>query len=347
MFIGDAEWGNVTPSQVDQASELIFTGPKARDRMKEARELGVPAEKLSWQDGDEVRDFMWEGYRWADDLPDTPEDKYLICGIDGLGKRVNWRLPELVIVAGPAGHGKSLFCQVLAQDFVCRNDQWASLTCWEDQAEEIRDGLKLYRDSTIVPAHRKGDFTSRFRITIPEDDSEREISKHFERIEYEAKRFGIKFFVLDPWNEFDHRKHSQQTQADYVIRVLTDGAILANKLKIIILITTHVSAEFISQSDEFKPFRLANAFGTSQFGNKAHRGFCVVRTKQWSPASHMVVRQDKVKLENKLAFDHDGAPTLLKRRMGYTDTMAFTFDPKSNTLHYDEAWSVEARKKWK
>lgn len=347
MFIGDAEWGNVTPAQVEQASELIFIGPRALERMQEARELGVSPEKLSWQDGDKIRDFEWRGYRWADDLPPTPENKFLTCGIDGLGKRVNWRFPELVIVAGPSGHGKSLFCQVLAQDFVNRNDQWASLTCWEDQVDEVRDGLVLYRDSTVVPDHRKRDFVGRFRLTLAEEDSEREISKHFERIEYEAKRFGIKFFVLDPWNEFDHRVHNKQTQADYVIRVLTDAAALANKLKVIIIITTHVSSEFISQTKEFKPFRLANAFGTSQFGNKAHRGFCVVRTKQWNPASHMIVRQDKVKLENKIVFAADGKPQLLKKRMGYTDTMAFLFDPKSNTLHYDEMNSQEARKTWK
>lgn len=348
LLVGDHEWENLNPPDLDGVDEIVLTGPKAEERMRQLRSTGIAPERLNWMDGDKVRDFMWGSYRWADDLPQTVADKYLICGIDGLGKRVNWRLPELVIVAGPAGHGKSMFCQVLAQDFVNRNDQWVSLTCWEDQIDEMRDGFQAYRDSTAVPAHRKGDFLSRFRMTIAEDDSEREINAHFKRIEFEHKRFGIKFFVLDPWNEFDHRVNTKQTMADYVIRVLTEGAILANKLKIILLITTHVAAEFIStQGDDIKPFKLANAFGTSQFGNKAHRGFCIARTRAWNPASHMIVRQDKVKLEDKLTFDGGGKPTLLKRRMGYTDTMAFLYDQRVNALHYDEASSIEARKKWK
>jgi len=259
---------------------------------------------------------------------------------------MHWRLPELTLIAGPYAAGKSLFAQILAQDFVARNDQWASLTCWEDQVDEIRDGLVRYRDSTIVPAQMKSEFLSRFRLTIVDDDTEREISKHFERIEYENKRFGIKFFVLDPWNEFEHRKADRQTEGDYVINVLTAATKLCNRLRIIIVLTTHVSAEFISHGEGFKPFRLAHAFGSSQFGNKVHRGFCIARTRKWNALSHMIIRQDKVKLESIIQTDSEGRSIIHKARMGYPDTMAFIYDPMVNTIHHDGQASVSAKEAW-
>lgn len=356
LIIDDQQWESRAELDLFGASEIILTGPKAEARMRAMAASGISNLKLSWVDGEwpagqpidprQVRDFNWRDARWADDLPETPEDKYRVCGIDGLGKRVNWRENELVLIAGPYASGKSLLAQILAQDFVNRNDQWASLTCWEDQADEVRDGLVRYCRSTSVAANRKGDFLRRFRITIAHDELDREIGAHLKRIEWEATRFGVRFFVLDPWNEFDHKKHPKQTEGDYVIRVLTDAAKLCNRLNIIIVMTTHVAAEFISLGDDFKPFRLSNAFGSSQFGNKVHRGFCVSRTKAWNPASHMIIRQDKVKLENKYVT-REGKPFLLKERMGFTDTMAFLFDPDVNTLHHDEAYSAKAREKWK
>jgi hypothetical protein len=66
----------------------------------------------------------------------------------------------------------------------------------------------------------------------------------------------------------------------------------------------------------------------------------------WNPASHMIIRQDKVKLENKFVMDN-GVPRVLKERMGFTDTMAFLFDPRANTINHDGYHSDLAREKWK
>jgi archaellum biogenesis ATPase FlaH len=351
ILIGDAEWEGMGLDQLRNYDRIVFTGPKAVERMREVRSRGIGSENLWWFDGQRERDFGWGPHKWLADIKDPVDEKYLTCGVTKLGSIVNWRLPELVVVAGPYASGKSLFVQILAQDFVYHNDSYASLTCWEDQADEIRDGAARYRDSTIVSHHRRADFLNRFRTIDVTDDSERRMSEHFKRIEEETVQLGIKFHVLDPWNEFtDERKKQggRQTDGEYVIDVLTDAAKLANKLKIILIITTHVAAEFISQGSELKTFRVANAFGTSQFGNKAHRAFCIARTRMWDAVnSHMVVRQDKVKLEDKVYRDDNGKMIVLKKRMGVQDTLAFKFDPKANTLDHDINATDEARKKWK
>jgi archaellum biogenesis ATPase FlaH len=353
ILIGDAEWDRgVNLLDLKNYDRIIFAGAKAKDRMRDVRSAGIAPKHLWWLDGaGRERDFGWGPHKWLSDITNPPDEKYLTCGITKLGGIVNWRLPELVVVAGPYAAGKSLFCQILAQDFVYRNDSYASLTCWEDQADEIRDGAIRYRDSTIVDDARRKDFLNRFRTIDVTDDSERKMSEHFLRIEEETTQLGIRFHVLDPWNEFlDERKREsyRQTDGEYVIDVLTKAAKLVNKLKIILIITTHVAAEYISQGKELKTFRIANAFGTSQFGNKAHRAFCITRTRMWDEVrSHMIVRQDKVKLEDKIYCRDDGSVHVLKKRMGIQDTLGFKFDPRANTLDHDLSATTEARKLWK
>lgn len=342
----DAVLAGAGPEDLVSASEIVVCGPQAEERMRELRARGIEAERLSWEVGGQIRDFHWHDYRWAHELPKTPVEKYVSCGIDGLRGCVSWRENELIVVAGPYASGKSLFAQLLVQDFVNESGSPVSLTCWEDQVDEVRDGLVKYRDSTKVAAVDRGGFLEKFRMTLVSDSTSREISRHFERIEYEAKRFKIKFFVLDPWNEFDHLKHKQQSDADYVIAVLTKAAMLCNSLMIKILITTHVAAEFISQDGDFKPFKIANAFGTSQFGNKSHRAFCVARTTKWSDMSHMIVCQDKVKLEDKIAIS-EGKVIPVKQRMGRRDTLVFEYSPDVNAIHHCGDYSKEAKEKWR
>ena len=353
ILIGDAEWDSgVNLSDLRNYDRIIFAGAKAKEHMAEVRAAGIAPRHLWWMDGDRERDFSWGPHKWLSDITEPVDEKYLTCGITKLGGILNWRLPELVVVAGPYAAGKSLFCQILAQDFVYQNDSYASLTCWEDQADEIRDGAIRYRDSTIVADGRRKDFLNRLRTIDVTDDSERRMSAHFQRIEDETNQLGIRFHVLDPWNEFiDERRRigGRQTDGEYVIDVLTAAAKLVNKLKIVLIITTHVAAEYISQGKELKTFRIANAFGTSQFGNKSHRAFCIARTRMWDETrSHMVVRQDKVKLEDKLYRRDDGGDmVLLKKRMGIQDTLGFKFDPRANTLDHDLFATTEARKLWK
>ncbi len=335
-----------------QDVEIVLVGPGAKEAMFALRAHGVPAERLSWFGDGRIKHFHWDNHRPLSHFSEPREFKYLPCGISGMTNVVQWRLPEVGVVAGPFGCGKTLFVTVLAQDFVRQSGLPALLTCWEDEEDEIRAGVQKYRDTAANFRPDEGALRDKFldmiHVTAVDEDRNRRISEHFERVQYYAKRFGTKFFVLDPWNEFDHERHSKQTEGDYVINVLTTAKRMAAELKIIMLFTTHVSAEFISPTGDIKPFRLSNAFGSSQFGNQAHRGFCVVRSKKWGEQSHMVVRHDKAKQEHMFARNDDGDFKLVRKRMGIRETMVFEYSSKTNCLYWDRAISEsdEVRKIW-
>ena len=280
------------------ADEYVVCGAQAKSIMFDLRGRLVEPEKLSWLQNGKIRDFYWDRHQPLVDRValKPPSQPYLACGVSGLSAVMQWRSHELGLIAGPHSQGKSMLAQILAQDFAHRHGAVVSLTCWEDEEEQMLKGFERYRNTVMRDDSKRENFLHQFRTTVIDDNFDRKISEHFDRIEYEAKRFGVKFFILDPWNEFDHEKGMGQTEAEYVIAVMTRAARLTRKLNIIILFTTHVSTEFVSiKSNEVKPFKINNAFGSSQFGNKVHRGFCVARTSRWGEQTHMVVRHDKAK----------------------------------------------------
>lgn len=325
--------------RIDETTEFVAVADNliaARVLMKEMRARGIPPEQLSYQDGDKVRDFYWLEQRLIREVEEPKDQKFLRCGIAGFTHALRWRLPEVVVVAGPYASGKSLFAQVLAQDFARMHSAGVSLTCWEDQADEIKAGLIRYRDTAM---QREGEefrsnFLDLFRVTTVPASQDRKISEHLDRMRYQAKRFGTKFFVLDPWNEFDHEKSSKQSETEYVREVMKAVRRLADELKIIVLITTHVAAEFIGNDGSIKPFRVAHAFGSSQFANKMDRGFCVIRTDKWGPQTHMLVRQDKVKLEDRWTGVGEERRKI-QERMGNKGTFVFEYSAETNSLYWD------------
>ena len=327
------------PTKSVEADEFVFVGPGCRKAMETFRAGGISETELSYFEDGKIKDWNWDFHRSLDQLDEAKPSKYLPCGISGLGNVLQWRPPEVGIIAGPFGAGKSLFAQILAQDFVFHNKMPASLTCWEDQAHEIREAFGRFAKTTKFDGQEefRDRFISMFSTPVIKYDTDRRMSVHFERIKYENRRWGTKFFVLDPWNEFDHEKSHKQTEGEYVISVLNVANRLAHELNIIIILTTHVSGEYVSTDGKIKGFRISHAFGSSQYGNKVHRGFCIVRSRNHGDQTHMVVRHDKAKEEDRFrrrgSGNYEEEPFL--RRMGRVETLAFEYCSDNNSLYYD------------
>lgn len=314
-----------------EADEFILVGPNAFEKMHELRARGLPPTALKYfgDDSDRVRHFHWDKIKKLSELPPTLPGKYHACGISGLKRVLRWRYPELIVTAGPYGSGKSLFGQLLAQDIAETQGVPVSLCCWEDQAEDIRDAVMRHRDTAMA---RAGDevqskFFDLFHIATIPPNQDRFLSDYLDLVEYQAQAFGCRHFLLDPWNEFDHQKHSRQSETEYVREVMKALRRLVDRLKIQINIVTHVSAEYINPDGSLKPFRVAHAFGSSQFANKMDRGFCVLRSNRWAEEgeSHMIIRQDKVKREDKPGYD----------RMGRKATLAMVYNDSTHSLYFD------------
>jgi twinkle protein len=164
---------------------------------------------------------------------------------------------------------------------------------------------------------------------------DRLIPWYMDLVRYYVRAFNTRFFVLDPWSEFDHVKPTSQSETDYVRDMMKLFRRLVDELQIILLVVTHVPAKYVGGDGTVEAFRIAHAHGSSQFGNKADRGICVVRTRVFdSDRGHLIIRFDKAKIE---------------RRMGRKGTVALKYDENNHTITYDASVTNEkaVRDMWK
>lgn len=289
---------------------------------------------------EDPRHIYWRDAKPLRDAPDPSSFVTYPSGLDFLDMNLKWgwRLPELVIVAGPYGSGKSTILQQLAFNFVRENgrklgNSGALICAWEDEASEMRANLQNFIKGKSSAANEYDYLLDKVHYVQRNPDDDRLISWYMDLVTFYNTRYGTKFFTLDPWNELDHVKDVRQLETDYIKEMMKQFRRLVDKLGIILCIATHVAAKSIRGDGSIEPFKIGHAFGSSQFANKADRGLCIVRTKKFErERGHTIIRHDKSKIE---------------RKMGRKGTIAVRLDERFFDLQYDGMATMDVADIWK
>lgn len=270
-------------------------------------------------------------------------------GFEFLDEHLRWTdQGELVVVAGPYGCGKSTVTRLLAMAWADRvgrhTGQTASICGWEDRGEIVKREVSRYAIGGDVDQpnpkqwERLADMYGRIRWTQRIEGEERLLSWYVAMVEHRVRHHNVGFFVFDPWNEHDSHKPVGQTETEYVRDVMQVLQALARRLKIVIVIVTHVGAKMYAEDGGVKPFRIANSSGSSNFGAKATRGICMLRTtalgdySNYGAADHTVLYFDKNKNEE---------------TMGIRGPVACLFDPKRMSLVLDVGATMQVKTIWR
>jgi hypothetical protein len=328
--------------------DVVVLGPtgKARNAALGLAARGVPGSRLKYVEADSAdgvlnlikapKHLHWADARPLSEAPDDPDFTVYESGFPFLDPNLKWRASELAIVAGAYGSGKSTLAQLFGTRFIALHGKklgWTALFCsWEDLASEMRRNVQAHAERHRCDAKWLLD-SIHYVCRPPGED--RLIAWYMDLVRYYVRTFNTRFFLLDPWSEFDHVKPAAQTETDYVRDMMKAFRRLVDELQIILLVVTHVPAKYAAGDGTVEAFRIAHAHGSSQFGNKADRGICVVRTKAFdADRGHLIVRFDKSKIE---------------RRMGRKGTVALKYDEAHHTITYDAAVTNEkaVREMWK
>lgn len=319
------------------AVEKQFQGPL----MQKLLEFGATAQTIGFvelSDGISPEQlasperFFSRDVKFLADIPAAEPFPVYESGLYFLDPCLKWRLPELVVMAGPYSQGKSLLAQVLALRFISRHgealDCGALLCSFEDLTDEIRAGAERHAEAhNLDPAK----LLRRVSAVVRPADQERLLGWFIELVTFHNRTYGTRLFVLDPWNELDHERDARQLETEYVRTAMREFRKLTDTLKIIVIVVTHVPAKMINADNTIQQFRIANSFGSVQFGNKADRGICVARTRKYG-GDHMIFYMDKVKIEP---------------RMGRRDVCALKYDRDRHTLTYDVQATAGLREDWR
>ena len=153
------------------------------------------------------------------------------------------------------------------------------------------------------PTHRTNDLLQRvFRITC-QPGGIRSIEWYLDRCEMLVHRENCRFFVFDPWNQHDEMRDKHDTETQYVNKMLRQLCEFVAVHKVIMIVVTHISAKSYDDEGGIRPFRIAQAHGSSHFGKMCDRGVCVARTRTLSGSNgedRMIVRFDKAKDEESM-----------------------------------------------
>lgn len=215
--------------------------------------------------------------------------------------------PELAVVTGSPGSGKSLWTLALAAEIArstcVKNSSGAmvggirtAVLQFEDNIERVRDQLTKFAINNVPGAGDKHDedgvvllgdpeiaskwIDEHFRVICPPEDDKPEADYTLawlaDTIEEAATVHSCKMVIIDPWNEIEHvweRSHSEAQYTNDALRALKK---LARRFQIAIFVVTHPSKSG-GQIKEIEETSLYDVAGAAAWKNKADHGFIVQR----------------------------------------------------------------------
>lgn len=290
--IGDLDVLVVTETEADgieRVNDLIASGIAAKRIRFVDTGYGVALRNANIDDlrvrFRTPKDFLWEHTRPMSGWPEDPPLITVSTMIDGLDTHARLTFPEVVTITGGYGSGKSSIAQMMALKIAHHYGMPVSVIAWEDRRRGFRE--RLWRTAIgasmeesaeqNIDCHAAVELERRVIWTEPLKVDDRTIVAQFARMRYLTEVHGVKAHVLDPWNEFDHDTSGEQ-ETTYIRRIMMEAAKLTRDLGVVFFLVTHLPKSGYTESGKIKPFRIINAAGSAEFGNKSDHGFCIART---------------------------------------------------------------------
>jgi twinkle protein len=207
-------------------------------------------------------------------------------GMPQIDTAISWELGRVVIVTGIPSHGKSEMVDYIATKLNLLHGWKIGYFSPENHPFKYhfsKISSKLIGKSYNAKYMTQVEFDlsheyikDNFHFVYPEEDMS------FENImikaEYLVKRYGIKQFIIDPYNMIEHLMNVGESETNYISRILTKIGNFAKKYQILFWLVAHprkMSKE--KGSLKFNVPDLYDINGSANFYNKADYGLSIYR----------------------------------------------------------------------
>lgn len=219
-------------------------------------------------------------------LPNEPEPVPVTTGWGRLDPYLKLYAPALMVVTGPAGHGKSTWTTQLSANIATIHGWGVGIASFEMRTKYVADGLrsafldgKLRRDWTELDKARSLEWLEKNFVFIapePDDEDVHDVAWILDKAAAAVIRHGIKVLLVDPWNELEHARRRDESPTEYVGRALQMIKSFARRYGVLVIVVAHPTKGSVANK-AIEDLSLYDIADSAHFQNKADLGVVIAR----------------------------------------------------------------------
>jgi twinkle protein len=202
--------------------------------------------------------------------------------------------PELIVVTGEPGHGKGQFIRCLTMHLAETHGWRAAYLTPEDPAHRVKRDMRRFAmrehrfPSQETQRRQIAWIDEHFRISTPPEDEPITIDMVEAEMESAALHHNCQVFVLDPWNEVEHRFNKGEIETQYIERTLRRLLRKMRRLNLILIISAHPTK--VNDGDKVSLYKIS---GSANWKNKCQHGIIIRKQGDHSNVVEVEVEKSK------------------------------------------------------
>lgn len=241
---------------------------------------------------DEARPYPVRGLYALEDFPDPPELRPFRVRLPGLFDVWPIVPGTFTVITGYAGQGKTSLILACMADLIQQGVPVA-IGSFETSPKPIlqrslRGHLSAAHHSHLTATQIEAAdamLAERLRIIAQHPESDQDEMTLDEVLDLAAvavHRDGVKVLLLDPWNEIEHKRRTDETETEYTGRAIRAMKRFARQYDVAIILVAHPKKPDSTAGKSAKP-TLYDISGSANFANKADYGITIYRSDRDRP----------------------------------------------------------------
>lgn len=232
-----------------------------------------------------AKPYPVQGLYRLSDFPERGEVRAYSVGVEPINDMIAIVPGTLTVITGYANMGKSTLLNSIIGHTLMNHFPVCVASFETDVKPILRDGLRMAmmqcskHDLTTLDCSDVDDILEQ-RLSIisqsVEEDMELDIERFLDLCTLAVRRNGVKMVVLDPWNELEHKRRSDETETDYIGRAIRACKRFAKQYDVAFWIAAHPTKPHEGTK---KIPALYDISGSANWANKADYGLTYHRPK--------------------------------------------------------------------
>lgn len=249
-----------------------------------------------------AKPYPVKGYYRFQDFPEPAEVSSLEIGMDGLDNLFRLVPGTFTVMTGYAGRGKTSLLLVALAKLLKRGVPMA-VASFETMPRPILERrmraaiyeLPEFSPQCLRPGPADKLLDEKFGIiaqTPENEDTEMDLDYLLELAKVAVMRDGVRLLVIDPWNEIEHKRRSDENETDYTGRAIRALKRFARLYDCAVWLVAHPRKP--QMDGKLRIPTLYDLSGSANFANKADYGIVIHRERM--DDTIVTVRVNKVRM---------------------------------------------------